>query len=85
MVGVNLDIAPGGHLQVEEAVPGERFQHVVQKRDGRVDAALALAVQVDLKLDLGLGGVSDDFRGAWGPRFYATGAIIIIPDGKAVS
>ena len=47
VVIVDLDVAPGLEVQVEEAVTREQFQHVRKKSDGRLDAGPARSVQID--------------------------------------
>jgi hypothetical protein len=64
VMGVDLHVASRLDLQIEQPVTAEGFQHVGEKRDGRVDAALTLAIEVQSELDLRLGGVSYDFRTA---------------------
>src|SRR5205823_2570887 len=58
VVRVYLDVTGGLDLQVEQAVLGERFQHVVEERHGRGDLAHAGPVEGHRELDLGLAGLA---------------------------
>ena len=54
MVAAGLQVAGGLHLEVEEAVTGDQFQHVVEEAQPGVDGRLARAVQVEPDRDVGL-------------------------------
>jgi hypothetical protein len=62
VVVVDVGVAGGFHVQVEIAVFGEEFQHVVQKRQSGFDPVTARAVQVQPHPDLRLGGVARSLR-----------------------
>jgi hypothetical protein len=52
VVGVDLDVAAGGHRQVEQAVAGQGVEHVGQKRHRRVELPGPGAVEPELDDDL---------------------------------
>src|SRR5581483_2326906 len=56
VVGVDLEVAPGGQLEVETAVAADLLQHVVEERDAGRHLGHAGAVEVDPHRDLGLLG-----------------------------
>ena len=62
VVGIDLDVARGVDLEVEEPVLRDRLQHVVEERHRRGDPALARAVDVEGELDRGLVGLALDLR-----------------------
>ena len=53
VVGVNLDIAPRPHLQIEQAVAREGVEHVVEEGHARIHIGRTRAVEVDLDGDIG--------------------------------
>jgi hypothetical protein len=52
---VDLQVAVTVDGEVEQAVLGERFEHVVEEADSGVDGGLAVAVDDEGDLDVGLG------------------------------
>jgi hypothetical protein len=53
VVGVDLEVALGRHLEPESAVPAELIQHVIEERDaggGRYLAAVQIEIDGDLRL-----------------------------------
>ena len=57
VVTVNVEVSPGLHLQVNEAVPGDLIEHVVQKGQASIELTLTGSIQPDRHLDLGLCGM----------------------------
>jgi len=55
MVVVDPEVAVTADGEIEEAVFGERLEHVVEEADSRPDGAVAVAVEIDRHLDLRLG------------------------------
>jgi hypothetical protein len=53
---VNFDITPGLKNEVEETVPGEEFQHVIQERHASRDLILPLAIQVEMQMNIRFSG-----------------------------
>ena len=51
---INLQVAFGAYLQVDETMPPQRRQHVVKETDARLHLCEAGAVQVHRHLHLGL-------------------------------
>jgi len=66
VVVVYLEVAVAAHGQVEEAVPGERRQHVVEEADAGVHRAVAVAVHVESHLDVRLGRLPGHGRSSVG-------------------
>ena len=68
-VVVLVDVQVARHLfdgDVEEPVPREQLQHVVEEADAGRDLGLAGSVEMDRHGDIGLGGAAADARGAHG-------------------
>ena len=65
VVAVNVQVARGLDVQVNQAVTGDLVQHVVEEANAGGQLGLARAVQVDAHEDLGFFGVAADFSGAW--------------------
>ena len=66
MVAVDVQVACAVDVQVDQAVAGNLFEHVVKEADARVQLGLARAVEVDAHGDARLGGVAADFGNAVG-------------------
>ncbi len=66
VVRVDVQVALGLDLQIDEPVARDLVEHVVEKGHARVEGALAGAVEVDPDADLCLGGIADDFGAAIG-------------------
>src|SRR6185295_9448324 len=64
VMAVDLDVAGGPHLQVEEAVPADLVEHVPEEGEGDRDVGRPAYVEVDRDLDLRLLGLSRDGGGA---------------------
>ena len=59
-----MEIARGFDGEIEEAVPGEEVEHVVEEPDAGVVRAVPGAVEVERQLDLRFLGVARDRGGA---------------------
>jgi hypothetical protein len=68
VVQVDLDIAIGIHLQIDQPMAGEEDEHVVEERDLRADAALAGAVDREIEPDPGFAGITLNLSCAGGHR-----------------
>ena len=55
-MGIHLEVPLAIQGQIEDRVPGDQFQHVVEKRDPGLDGSLARAVQVQVDFDVGFVG-----------------------------
>ena len=66
VVAVDVQVADGFDVQIDQAVAGDLVQHVVKKADAGAQIRHASAVQVDAGGDLGFGGVAGDFGNALG-------------------
>src|SRR5215203_6156242 len=64
MVLIDVEIAGGSHREVEGAVAGEQFQHVIEEADAGAHRIPALALEADRQRDLRFGGASIDYRTA---------------------
>ncbi len=53
MVLVYVEVAFGFEFEIEAAVAGDLFEHVVEEADARGDFGLALAVEVEAEGDVG--------------------------------
>src|SRR4030081_3610470 len=62
---IDIQITAGLQIQIECAVPGNEFQHVIEKADSRTDASFAATVQVQAEPDIGLVGLTMNFCGSW--------------------
>jgi hypothetical protein len=60
VVIVDIQVAVTPNRQVEQTVCGKRPEHVIEKADTGVDGRLAVAVERECHLDLGLGGLAAD-------------------------
>jgi hypothetical protein len=58
---IDVEIAPGLDREIEQAVPGQRREHVVEKPDSGLHVRVAPAVQVDPNSKIGLVGLAGDF------------------------
>ena len=56
MVSVNVEIALGLDRQVEQRVTGQGLEHVIEEADPGADMCLALPVEVDQHVQVGLFG-----------------------------
>src|SRR5262245_52433681 len=61
MVVIDLQFAFARHLEIEQPVARKQFEHVVEKRNARVDPAFALAVEVERDANVSLFGFAFDF------------------------
>ncbi len=58
VVGIDMQIAFGLDLQINQAVPGHLIEHVLEKRDTGIEMAATAAIQVHTDLDLGLQSIA---------------------------
>ena len=58
VMGVDMQIAISLDLQIDQTVPRNLVQHVVQKRHAAGQRCRAAAIQVDSHRDTGLGSVA---------------------------
>ena len=65
MVGIDVQIATGLDIQVHEPMTRHLIEHVLEKRDPRVEPALPGPVQVDGRPNLGFEGVAADLCRTW--------------------
>ena len=65
MMPIDLQISAGFDMEVQECVPGEELQHVVQETDAGGDFGLAAAIQFDRDLDIGFAGNAMNRSGSW--------------------
>lgn len=65
VVEVDLEVAIDLEVEVDQRVAGKEGEHVVEKGDAGVDEGVALAVEVKIEADLGLGSLAAEGGGAW--------------------
>ena len=68
VVEVDLNVAVGIHLQIDQPMAGEEDEHVVEERDLRADAALAGAIDGEIEPDFGFAGITLNLSCAGGHR-----------------
>ena len=61
VVVVDVYVALGLDLEVENAVARKKFEHVVEERYARVDFVIAGTVEIDFEFNLGFLGVAYNF------------------------
>ena len=66
VVGVDVQVACGLDLEVHQSVARDLVEHVVEERHAARELGDAGAVEVQLDLDPGFGGVAGDFSAAHG-------------------
>lgn len=66
VVVVDVGVAPGGDLQIQQAVAGDLVKHVVEERDAGGHLAAAGAVEIEGHVHVGFTGDAMDFAGALG-------------------
>ena len=64
VVRVHLDIAFCAHVEVDQAMPSEGRQHMVEERHARLDVGRTRAVEVHRDADVRLVRRADDFGGS---------------------
>jgi hypothetical protein len=55
VVRIHVEVAGASQREIESAMSGEEFEHVVEEPDTGADLVRALAVQVQRELNLGFG------------------------------
>ena len=58
VMGIDFQIAFGVDFQIDQAVPGDLIQHVIEKRNARGKQGFTGAVQVDFDADLSFERIS---------------------------
>ena len=58
MMGIDIQIAHRLNLHVDQAMPGNLIQHVIQKRQSRFTFKHTTAIQIHSRLDLRFLGVA---------------------------
>src|SRR5690606_34024478 len=61
---VDMQVAVRLDFEVEQRVPGEQREHVIEESDAGADLDLLRAVQFELQPDVGLGGLAMNRGGA---------------------
>ncbi|VTR65150.1 hypothetical protein DESC_290220 [Desulfosarcina cetonica] len=79
MMKIDHKVSYGLKLQVEAAMNTKKGQHVVKKTDSRLNLGKAIAIQIQLSIDPGLGRMAFDVTGAGhgafsSKRTYGAGA-----------
>src|SRR5512132_987409 len=82
MVEVDVEVASRFMLEIDEGMAGQLLQHVVEESDAGLDLIGALAVEIDVRLDLGLGGLAFDAGLAHGPLALCCGGSLSALPGE---
>src|SRR4051812_35808617 len=61
---IDVEVAAGGDPEIERAMPGDEFQHVVEETDPGPHRVPTAAVEAERQRDLRLGGLAIDYRAA---------------------
>jgi hypothetical protein len=61
MMVVDFEITLAGHLQVEESMPREEVEHVVEEADPGADRTRSTSVKVECDVDRGLPRLAFNF------------------------
>lgn len=65
MVSIDMQVAAGFDLEVDQAVARDLVKHVIEKRHTGIQRLLAGAVKVDRDTDLRLVRIARDLCSAW--------------------
>jgi hypothetical protein len=60
VVGIDLQVAPGHDIEVDQSVANDLVKHVVKEGDARIELAPAAAVEIDADADLGFQRIASD-------------------------
>jgi hypothetical protein len=63
-MGVNLKVSLGPDLEVDKAMPGDLIQHMIQKRDARMQVLLTGTVESYFYRNMGFGSLTGDLGGS---------------------
>jgi len=86
VVGIDMQIALGFDIQVDQAVPGDLVEHVIKKVHAGGEPALTAAIQIEPDRDPGFQGVTGNFdlpHEAWPKGFEQAAMIPFHPFCKA--
>ena len=61
---IDMQIALGLHIEVEQPMPGEGRQHMVEKSDPGVDRGFTRPIEVEVDENVGLGGFAAEVGSA---------------------
>src|SRR5665811_1843574 len=61
---INMQITFGHNTDVQQAMPCDLIEHVIQKGQASIKAGLASTIQIQLDADLGFKGVANNFSTA---------------------
>ena len=56
VVLVHVQVAASDEFEIERAMAGDLFEHVVEEANARIDVRLAAAVEIELHADIGFLG-----------------------------
>ena len=65
MMRINVQIAGAGNREIHQRMPGEEFQHVVQKSDTGGNPGEALSIQGEPQSNISLASRASDFGDSW--------------------
>jgi hypothetical protein len=78
VVIVDMQVALGVHGQVEQRMPGEGGEHVIQEADPRFKLDTTRPIQAEGQGDVGLGGRAGDLGGAHGRGIAQNGVTVLV-------
>ena len=61
MVRVDMQVAVGNDVEIDQAMPRDLVEHVVEKGNAGGELALATAIEIDADGDLRLQGITGNF------------------------
>jgi hypothetical protein len=65
VVAVDVQVALAPHGEIDERVPGQQREHVVEEAEAGLGVGPAGAIEVDRQHDVGFGGLAGNGGGAW--------------------
>jgi NaMN:DMB phosphoribosyltransferase len=71
VVIIDVSVAPGRDLQIEQAMAGELVEHVVEEGDAGVHLAATGAIEIQGHVNIGFAGDAMDLAGTRGADGHA--------------
>ena len=75
VVKIDMEVALRAHLEVDQRMTRQLFEHVIEKTDPGVDVVFAVTVEIERDEDIGLLGLALDSGGAcFGVGLHGSGS-----------